>query len=106
MRKPFPQSELAADHREFLSAWRKVKWKKAGGWVPVRLLPITGIIAYELARARLIDFDGERARPRKTQAKPGVNSVKGTFGGASGVRQVDVEEYLRGSQYDRSCRTR
>ena len=95
MKKPLPRAELTADYREFLTAWRNHRRKQRMGWVPLRRLPITGLIAYELSRARLIDFDGERVRPKNGRAKPGVNSVPGTFGAASEVRQVDIDEYLR-----------
>ena len=92
MKKPLPRTELAADYREFLSAWRNHKRKQRLGWVPLRLLPITGLIAYELSRA--VDRLRRRARPAEEDTGEWLNSVSGTFGAASAVRQIDIGEHL------------
>ena len=86
---------LREEFADLLAGWRTEKTNFAGGWVPVRLLPITGIIAYELARAKMVDFDGECIGPRKHRAAPAETRATGTFGAASACRTVDVETYLR-----------
>jgi hypothetical protein len=86
---------LREEFADLLAGWHAKKSNFGGGWVPVRLLPITGIIAHELARARMVDFDGERIRPRKHRATSAETRAKDTFGAASACRTVDVETYLR-----------
>jgi hypothetical protein len=53
--------------KEELADFTEGHAEESGGdreaWVPLRLLPITGLVAGELARARMIELAGDCARP-------------------------------------------
>ena len=50
------------DMRDFMDAWREEQ-ARYGGWVPARMLTVTGIILRELVEDGKVETDGYGYRP-------------------------------------------